>query len=263
MLISVHIPKTAGTAWRLYLEANAGPRALFDSVERRDATSPTRAARVHMEAGRHDAARACLELHGAALIHGHLAQNFLALYPGAGVVTFLREPRRRMAAEFLHLRTYARDETALFAGVHTGRIGFVEFAERRGALYARLLRSLPEETTLAFLTEAPGTAERACARALGWRGRLPRRNVAPPSIQAEAGDLLAHHGPHLDAVLAEDIAVYEDWRTRWETGEAEARIARVLARGPAYAGTPALAGLRRRLGALREGVGRAIGRDWR
>lgn len=261
MLLSLHIPKTAGTAWRLHIEANAGRTALFDSVETSDRSDTAQAARALMEAGRSGEARAVIEQSGACLIHGHRAGDFSALFPEAPVTAFLREPRQRLAAEFVHVRHRPRSEP-LFAAVHRGELDFAGFAEQRGAIYAGELGE-DGAPRIAFLTEAPETAEQAFADALGWRGSMPRRNVAPHAQQGEAAALIERHGPLLTRVLAADLELYETWRARWTSGEAR-RLARdILRAGPRRAGVSPLARARRRMGALKEAAGRLIGADWR
>ncbi|MEQ8403786.1 MAG: hypothetical protein RKE49_01730 [Oceanicaulis sp.] len=261
MLLSLHIPKTAGTAWRLHIEANAGRAALFDSVEASDSGDPAQSARALMEAGRTVEAREAIEASGARLIHGHRAGDFSTLFPDAPVMAFLREPRQRLAAEFVHVRNRPRAEP-LFAAVHKGDLDFAEFAQQRGPIYSGEFAA-GGAPRIAFLTEAPADAEQAFADALGWRGAMMRRNVAPPAQQSEAAALIDDHRPLLERVLAADLELYETWRSRWASGEAHRRARDLLPAGPRRARVSPLARARRRAGALKEAAGRLIGADWR
>lgn len=265
MLLSLHIPKTAGTAWRLYLEANAGTRALFDSIEAPDSGGVLPAARALMEAGKCDQARSLVEKSGAGLIHGHRALDFAPLFDKPGLLAFLREPCERMAAEFIHLRTYRRAESQGFLGVYEGTIGFVEFAARRGNLYSALLQTRAPESArlLAVPIQHTWLAAKVCRGALGWHGQPPRRNVAPRRQKAEAASLLASHRDQLQALLAPDITLYEDWVERWRDGAGLEIAKEVLLRGPRLGRALPLARLRRRLGVLKEQTGRLVGVDWR
>lgn len=263
MLISIHIPKTAGTAWRLHVEANAGARAGFVSVESRDRHDPATCAHARIRAGDNAGARAILDQAGCTLVHGHQAPDFLDLLPDAPAMLWLRDPYARLRSEFLHLRRKRRNETAEQGRVHDGEIDFADYVRPRRDLYARLLGRLDKHPGgyAVFLTERSEAAARAFHEALGWRGRIPARNVtpvddpdAPPTVPD--GDIAA--------LLAGDTGIHRDWLTAWDNGDAADAARRLLsASGAGYEPAAPALRLRRRIGVWKEGVGRLFGRDWR
>lgn len=261
MLISLHIAKTAGTAWRLHIEDNAGPKAAFDTREARDLGGPAARARAALERGDLDAVRAALA--GVELLHGHAVLDFQPVFPGTGVIAWLREPKARAASEFIHLKARRREENPIFTAVHDGEAGFADFLAARGPIYSHVLERLGE-TPLALLpTEKPHAVLSACAETLGWRGDFPRRNAAPPDQAEAARRLIAEHAGLLERTLAPDIALHRSLLEDWERGEGRARAEAILAAGPRRAPPGQAARLRRRAGVLREALGRALGRDWR
>ena len=90
MLISIHIPKTAGTAWRLYLEGNLGDRVSFVSPEPRDADAIASQALALIDAGDAVAARDLVEASPVRLIAGHRARDFLEAWPDVPAMTWLK-----------------------------------------------------------------------------------------------------------------------------------------------------------------------------
>lgn len=265
VLISFHIPKTAGTAWRLFIEANAGSHTLFDYGDGSDESGVLGDARRLIGAGGRAEARAVIDQSGAKMIHGHRALEFAPLYSEPAILAFLRDPRERMAAEYLHLRTYLRPESDVFRGVHEGRVGFGEFAAHRGNLYVKLLteRTPDDARLLAVPSAYAGEAAAACRRVLSWRGSPPRRNVAPRRQKEEAAALLAEHASELETVLAPDIAFYRDWVERWRNGSGRTLAEDILRSGPRRISGSPFSALRRRLGVIKEQTGRLIGADWR
>ena len=233
------------------------------SVERRDRNDPATRAHALIRAGDTAAARAVLEQAGCTLVHGHQAPDFLDLLPGAPAMLWLRDPYARLRSEFLHLRRKRRDETPEQGRVFDGEIGFAEYVRPRRDLYARLLGRLDRHPGghAVFLTERSDAAARAFRDALGWRGRIPARNVTP----ADCPDGLPPvPDASIAALLAGDTAIHRAWLSAWDNGEAHDAACRLLgASGAGYnPAAPALR-LRRRIGVWKEGVGRLFGRDWR
>lgn len=99
MIISVHIPKTAGATLRASLSQAFGDRAYFDYVNNvtdpQPASLRTRAV-LAMARLRHPFRPNDIEL-----IHGHFkARKYDHLYPDATKVTFMRDPVERVVSHY-------------------------------------------------------------------------------------------------------------------------------------------------------------------
>ncbi|WP_417496853.1 sulfotransferase family 2 domain-containing protein [Maricaulis sp.] len=264
-MISIHIPKTAGTSWRLMIEANCGRQASFVSVESRDREEAASQAIGLLDAGCEAEARTLIQASGCQLIHGHRADAFLKLFPDAPAIIWLRDPMERLLSEYAHLKTFMRQENKLWQAIHSGSAGLDDLARVHGDIYTRLVARLDNHPGgyVAMLTERSGQAEQAVNAALGWRGHLPRRNIAPGAARSGHDALIDRPGAKTDSLLASDREIYETWSQRWLSGEASERAQDLLRAGPRR-GPPQLRNqLRRLAGVWKEKLGRSLGRDWR
>jgi hypothetical protein len=162
LIISVHIPKTAGTSLITEIKRGALGRYRLDDEDR-----PTL-----LDLGwrmRRLAARAAARWHARRLlqdydvIHGHfLANKYAFLYPRAGFITFLRDPVPRLLSHYYYFRDVASRNPVTVAKnpvirmVADGELGLVEFArsEAMRHMYERFLDGLdPERFTLVGITE--------------------------------------------------------------------------------------------------------------
>ena len=165
MLISVHLPKTAGTAFRDLLARHYGERLLADYGDR----PLSHAAPVRWLRAARGAWRARARLLGYEAVHGH----FLAVkyqHVDAPMVTWLRDPVQRMASryqhylrdvaegrplqavrglrpglrleEFVELPRYHNTYTKYFVGVPRRRLAWVGFTEDMPGSLERLQRTL-------------------------------------------------------------------------------------------------------------------------
>lgn len=99
MLISVHIPKTAGTAFGALLQTRFGARLLRDYEDRPLSHPPL--CRIACSLGQLPLARR--RLRGYDAVHGHfLALKYLAAR--GDVVTWLRDPVQRVVSRYEHYR---------------------------------------------------------------------------------------------------------------------------------------------------------------
>tara|TARA_R110002126_G_scaffold84233_2_gene204842 strand:+ start:4400 stop:5197 length:798 start_codon:yes stop_codon:yes gene_type:complete len=265
VLISIHIPKTAGTAWRLMIEANAGQQASFVSVEARDRNDTATRALALIDSGQEDEARMLVEAAGCQMIHGHRADAFLKLFPNAPAIIWLREPKPRLLSEYTHLKTFRREEGKLGQAIHAGEADLGDLARARSQIYTRLEARLKEHPGgyIAMLTERSDQAARTFHAALGWRGRLARRNVAPRMSGETLDALVDGQNEALDEILASDRSIHDQWRQLWDSGEAGERAMQLLQAGPLRQPPPLRHYLRRLAGIGKERLGRALGRDWR
>jgi hypothetical protein len=104
MIISIHVPKTAGTSLGQSLRAAFGDRLLFDYGDWAGFNSPQamahRAAREAQTRARRDDL-----LEQFDVIHGHfVADKYLGLFPRADFITFLRDPYQQALSNYFFLR---------------------------------------------------------------------------------------------------------------------------------------------------------------
>lgn len=193
MLISVHIPKTAGTTFGTLLSQRYGPGLLKDYADR-----PL----SHPAAVRLGHAAACIplaarRLHGYQAVHGHfLPLKYLATR--GEVVVWLRDPVQRMVSRYEH---YLRDIAAgrplqRVPGLRPGLdlAAFVEIPRFHNT-YAKYLRGFPRDRVACFgfsedMDEGLARMRRRIGLELGEAGRensnparADRRYDVPAAIE--------------------------------------------------------------------------------
>ena len=160
MLISVHIPKTAGTTFRDLLSRRYGDRLLTDYGDRPlSHAAPTRWLRALQ-----GALRAQARLQGHDAVHGHfLAFKYSRV--DAPMVTWLRDPVQRMVSRYQH---YLRDvaEGRPLQAVRGLRPGlrlddFIELPRYHNT-YAKYFIGVPRSrlSWVGFTEDVPGSLQR-------------------------------------------------------------------------------------------------------
>jgi hypothetical protein len=118
VIISIHIPRTAGTAFREIVAERLGPRLAHHYYHLMDHRMQTI-----------DALPADVEM-----VHGHVRPTqLLGAFPHAALVTWLRDPVQRLFSEYRFLHDHPDDANVLSRLVSQGA-SFVDFAEHPGAL---------------------------------------------------------------------------------------------------------------------------------
>ncbi len=201
-LIFVHIPKTAGTAFREAL-FRARPLAtrLCDYGPCHELTSPLVRALRHDPGGGYERLAVALQEEPAYTLAGHMKAAQLArAFSPAQFVTLLREPVSHVASYWRHERRRGAFEGSL-----------TRFAERDcyRNIQSRMVGHIPLRLWLLVGRQERLTAEAALlSEIIGARLKPKRLNVAPPG-PCEIG---AFERRRLEDLNALDMELYEGVR---------------------------------------------------
>lgn len=206
----VHIPKTAGTSFRLGAEKYFGNlRIWYDYGEQQKETS--KVVKKHLYQGAPDvwALRSELEANDIALLGGHVSVGkFVSLLGISDTITFVRDPLQRMMSEYQH-----------FVRHHGYKHDFKTFYSRP-VMHNRLHKFMqgvdPEAFGFVGLTERYGESLEMINA---------RYNILVPSLEANRGkdDVEQHHGlsaediKELERLNRRDVSLYEKCRSLFET----------------------------------------------
>jgi hypothetical protein len=220
MLLSIHIPKTAGTSFHHYLRKVFTNRLMTDygdwveikteegirHNERRQAEilSRTEHIRQHFDA-----------------IHGHyLAGKYIAVFANAQVVAFIRDPYQHAISTYEHasrsdLKNDAHPGIRLFRENRMTAVDFIEAFPNHQSLY---LSDMPlDDFAMIGLTESYDRSL-ALFRAIFGVAALPdpgRKNVNP-SRKGAVYEITDDVRRAVDKHRAEDLALYRRARERFE-----------------------------------------------
>jgi hypothetical protein len=210
MIVSIHVPKCAGTSFRRILTEICGARIWFNY-----GTIFSR-----------DQARAELVPPGTRFIHGHfLADAFDGLFPDRRLLTWVRHPVDRLVSNYHHFLRSPDMRDDCCRALHERRLSLRQFAD---------LEWMQNETSR-YLANKPvgdfsfvGIAERfdesvgRFCQAFGFRSpaRIPRENLNPER-KGERYDLAPGDFAHIAERNAADLAWYEEASERLAAGAPE------------------------------------------
>jgi hypothetical protein len=206
-LISVHVPKCAGTAFRAALERAYGAGAVLQDYGDRpfDPAAP-----MHLDPDGFFAREPDLPA-GVRVVHGHFhAAKYRRVGRGVPRIAVLRHPVARTVSHYHYWRRLAPGAHALHAYMRAAELDLLAFARLpfiRHA-YGRVMFAGLSRRDFDFVG-AVETLERdlgALSVLLGCRLEMPVENVSPEEAVVSPAERAA-----LDALLAEDIALYEGW----------------------------------------------------
>lgn len=159
-LFFVHIPKTAGTSFRMGAEKYFSPeRIVYDYGPKSEVTSPL--VKEHLYVDQPDFWQFRQALDNPAMVVGHVSiGRFVSLWGAGKTVTFLREPLQRIASEYAHFvrhKDYQRSfkefysaptmcnrQRRILYGVNLEAIGLIGLTER----YAESLEMLNNQFSI-------------------------------------------------------------------------------------------------------------------
>lgn len=210
MIVSVHIPKTAGTSLRADLLEAYGPKLLFDYGDWPEISTPEADAR-HAESRAQMLARVTNGLEDHAIIHGHfLVTKYLGVFPVTALVAMVRDPYQHAVSSYEHALRQAPSEHPGLQRFQRERMTLTESVAAVPNHQSLFLRGVPIESyAMIGVTEC---YERSTALFSAMFGvampRTPlRRNVNPARAEGPY-PISAEVRRAVDRHRAEDLALY-------------------------------------------------------
>lgn len=203
MLLSMHVPKCAGTSFRFILRERFG-ESLWPNYGRIFWRGEARAGVVPS---------------GTACIHGHfLADTFDELFPECTLITWLRHPVDRLVSTYHYFLRVPDWQNECCRALHERKLSLVEFAQ---------LPWMQNEATRYFagkgvpgfafvgVTERFAESLQVLAHTLGWTAPLaPRRDNFNPAHDQLQYEVAPDDRAAIVAVNASDLALYEEAAVR-------------------------------------------------
>jgi hypothetical protein len=156
MILSIHIPKTAGTSFGESLKATFGERLMLDYGDWAGFNSPEvighRAERTAQMRARRDELLETFDV-----IHGHfLADKYLGLFPQADFVAFFRDPYQQTLSNYFFMQNNPHLPHPAVKMFHDAKMTILDFLSWDGVPnpHAKFLGSVPVESlAMVGLTE--------------------------------------------------------------------------------------------------------------
>jgi hypothetical protein len=215
MIVSVHVPKCAGTSFRRVLNEVCGAR-IWDNY----GTIFSRAQ-----------ARADLVPTGTRFIHGHfLADAFDDLFPDRRLVTWVRDPVERLLSNYYHFLRSPDMRDDCCRALHERKLDLRQFADlewMRNYTGHYLAHKPVEDFEFVGIAERFEESVRRFCETFGFRDtqRVPRDNTNPDRDGASYA-VSPEDRAYILERNADDLAWYR---------EASERLTRTLAKGRAGA----------------------------
>jgi Sulfotransferase family len=217
MLLSMHIPKTAGTSFRMALQGRFGDAMLLayrGQVRGKEAIVPFEGKLLTQLDSRHRTRLAdyCRD-HDVQCVHGHYTlPSLLDVFPDATCITFLREPVERLISAYNHMQVTMPEAAA--------RTSFEQFSSnpRTRNVYEQLgvLQCL-EALTFVGITEQYERSLRLLEHKLPYLGSLSFQEA---NVSQQKRFTKADVSPEMRARLREvndgDVEIYEAARACFE-----------------------------------------------
>lgn len=203
MIISCHIPKTAGTTFGRLLGAAFGARLLLDYGDLLGDDGPE--AEAHRAERRNEVRQRAADIDRSYdAIHGHFrADKYHGLFRSAGVCVFFREPAERVLSSYYYLLRNPQIPHPLVRRFHEVRPTLEEFVARtEGAnIQARFLGGLRlDDLAFCGITEDFDLSLALFNRRFGTNLRPegadnvnPRRSRAGYEISGQLRELIRRH----------------------------------------------------------------------
>jgi hypothetical protein len=178
LIISIHVPKTAGTTVGYLLDYGYGRRVLWDYADDySNATALDATTSRHIE---------FLE-HWFRVIHGHFFyRKYASIFPGARYVVTVRHPVARIKSQFLHLALDPNVHDWRRDSIITGKMDIVDFVRSdsnlRRAHAAHIEGRQIEDFDFVFITEHLPLCVKLFHRAFNFKRRDPLVGEGIPAL---------------------------------------------------------------------------------
>ncbi len=217
MIVSVHVPKTAGKSFQSDLEHVFGARLLADYGDWPESTTPEatahnerRRAAMLAEAGsigeRYDA------------IHGHfVAPKYAGVFPVTALVTIVRDPYQHAVSTYEHAMRSPDIPHPGFHRFKEARMSLVEFIEAFPNHQSLYLGGMPlEDLAMIGLTERYEQSAALFEAIFGvTMPRAGARRNVNPAKQGPEYEIAPQVRRAVERNRAEDIALYRRARERF------------------------------------------------
>lgn len=211
MLLFIHVPKTAGSSFRISLAKSFGKNLLaLDYGDKSSVTSELVTA--HIYAGddsqpRRRLIRALREKECKVLAGHFYYRKYGRFFAAEKIICFIREPLHRLASEYLH-----KQRLEAYPG------SFEEFVElrRNRNLQSAYLAGLPAGSFVG-ITEHYRESLQLLSRLYGTRFKVSKRNVAPDGGAGKFVKSLPESSiSRFYDLNREDIELYENHRSLFQ-----------------------------------------------
>ena len=209
MIISIHIPKTAGTSFRLQLQRHFGDRLLADYSDWPEENTP--GAEERNEANR----QAMLGMLDAIkvnydAIHGHFtASKYVGLFEDAKLLTFVRDPYQHAISAYEHGRRSVNSPHPGAAKIKRGGMSLVDFIGAYPNHQSSYLRGVRfEELAMIGVTERYDESLKIFRSLFGIDLQPGLRENANPDKPSGAYTVTDEVRAAVDAYRADDVALY-------------------------------------------------------
>jgi hypothetical protein len=199
MIVSVHVPKCAGTSFRQILSSIFGPRLWlnYGTIFSREQARPE------------------LVPQGAKVIHGHfMADSFDQMFPGRRLLTWVRHPVERVVSNYHHFLRAPDMRDDCCRALHERKLGLRGFADLEWMrnMTTRYLANKPvADFEFIGITENFQESIEHFCRTFGYRriGRLPFENTNPGRATEQYAISPRDHAYILERNLT-DLAWYDE-----------------------------------------------------
>lgn len=186
MIVSIHIPKTAGTTLGALFDSSTGKRVMFDYDDNyRDVAKPQQMIRAHAE----------FISWFFQVLHGHFYYTkYASVFPDAQFVTCLRHPVDRVVSQYYHVGMLPDGQSDWRTPeIRAGKMNVVEFAKSDANISKAMSVHLDgrdiEHYDHVFFTEALERSCRLFETRTGFRfTSVPRQLNTREGRQRQHGD---------------------------------------------------------------------------
>ena len=216
MIVSIHIPKTAGSSFRKGLERRFGDRLLADYGDRPLSDSVTdrcRRLRTRLEVfRRRDGLKADYDI-----VHGHfLASKYSSLKHDAAFCAFFRDPVARALSQYQYWRSNPDPQNRMWGKLHAEGMTIARFASlpRQQRIFALFTAGWPlERFAFVGITEEYELSLDLFSAIFGIDIRRHRINVG---TGVEYGAVDGRERREVEAFQRANYCIYDEARRRFE-----------------------------------------------